>query len=244
MDWYYASPEDSEKNPVVLAGDEWRHAFLARRHKVGDRIGLVDGRGRRGMGRVLHVAESRADVEVDSWTDDEREGGGPFVLAPALITLSRFEWVLEKGTEIGVHAFVPLCTERVQAGLAERAGSKLGRFAEITRAAMKQSGRSYWPSVSSPIGLEEFLGKEAECGSALVIAEESGFRDRLRLPDDRRIVGLVGPEGGFTSRELAEIDDREARAVALSFFRLRSETAALQLASRMVEGVREGRADQ
>jgi 16S rRNA (uracil1498-N3)-methyltransferase len=227
MDWYHVPSVEGPGERIRLEGDEWRHAVRSSRHRAGDRVGIVDGEGGRGLAEVESVSRDRAVLLVEGWKADPREGAGPLALGVGLVPIRRFEWALEKGTEAGVHRFVPLLTGRAGPGLGNRAGRRLVRFREITRAAMKQSARSWWPRVDEPVSLETFLANEK--GAHLLFGDQEGEA----CPADLRgpVAALVGPEGGWTPREREELLAAGARPVRVSSFRLRTETAAVLLAA-------------
>ncbi len=233
MDWFHVDPEALHPHEAVLTGEEWRHAFLASRHRAGDRIGLVDGLGNRGEAVIETVTAEEGRLRLLEWGPDPRERRGPYRLAVGLIRIARFEWLVEKGTEAGIHGFVPILSERAQSSLAERARRRRPRFREIARAAMKQSARSFWPEVLEPCRLENYL--DSAKSGVLILADPEGEAWSTGPLREGLVTGFAGPEGGWTEAEIETLLHAGARRLRLSPFRLRTETAALALAFRMVE---------
>jgi 16S rRNA (uracil1498-N3)-methyltransferase len=151
------------------------------------------------------------------------------VLFAALIKFERFEWLLEKATELGVGEVTPVKTERSEKGLEAAALKRIGRWQRIAREASEQSRRARLPIIESPIELADALRIEEGHRFAL---EEAGARPILTaFPDVRqpgdRVALLVGPEGGWTERERAAIVDAGWTTVSLGERILRAETAAI-----------------
>jgi 16S rRNA (uracil1498-N3)-methyltransferase len=152
----------------------------------------------------------------------------------SLIRFERFEWMLEKATELGVARVVPVQAERSEKGLERAAGKRLPRWNRIVREASEQSRRARLPEIGAAVDLAEALGIEA---SLRYVLEEGEAPPLLSaLPADRKpgesIALLVGPEGGWTDRERRQIaasrnDNSFWRPVSLGNEILRSETAAI-----------------
>jgi 16S rRNA (uracil1498-N3)-methyltransferase len=150
-------------------------------------------------------------------------------LFAALIRFERFEWLLEKATELGVSAVTPVQTDRSEKGLEHAAGKRLGRWNRIAREASEQSRRTRLPAIESPIRLERAL--QIADGYRYALEEGEAPPILSVLPDTRqpgdRVALLVGPEGGWTDRERAAIAAAGWSAVSLGQNILRAETAAI-----------------
>ena len=152
------------------------------------------------------------------------------VLCQALLKADRFEWVLQKGTELGVGAFVPLITRRVVAGR-DGAAAKLERWRRIVTEAAEQSGRTRVPALRAPVPLGTAL---AMPGARVMCWEQyagPGLRDVLVAAGDGPLCLFIGPEGGFAPEEAAEAQRVGARLVSMGPRILRSETAAIAAAA-------------
>ncbi|HKI84837.1 MAG TPA: RsmE family RNA methyltransferase [Candidatus Krumholzibacteria bacterium] len=220
---------------ILLEGDEARHILKVRRRSVGDELLFTTGDG-----NFIHARIDRSDshslhAEVLRHERDEREEGRPRIsLALALLKNDHFELALEKCVELGVHRVIPLlaehCVVRWKAASADR---KLERWRRIAVSAMKQSGRSWLPSVHSPVKLSE-LPELVEEEASWIVGDETErelLLSQLALEPSKPRVALVGPEGGFSALEREWLSERGALAVSLSSFRLRAETAAITLVS-------------
>jgi 16S rRNA (uracil1498-N3)-methyltransferase len=135
----------------------------------------------------------------------------------------RFEWFLEKATEIGIHEITPIFCDR-----SERRSIRQERMEKVVLAAMKQSLHPYLPQLNDAIPFETFVQGQhsgdrflAHCGEG----EKIELKARVR-PNTRTTI-LIGPEGDFSSREIGTALERGFLPVALGATRLRTETAAI-----------------
>jgi 16S rRNA (uracil1498-N3)-methyltransferase len=148
-------------------------------------------------------------------------------LFASLIKFERFEWLIEKATELGVSAITPVPAERSEKGLEAAALKRLARWKRIAREASEQSRRARLPEIEAPIDLADVLLSSK--GYALDEAEAppilSVFPETRQSGD--RVALLVGPEGGWTEREREAIRAAGWTAVSLGAEILRAETAAI-----------------
>jgi 16S rRNA (uracil1498-N3)-methyltransferase len=150
-------------------------------------------------------------------------------LLASLIKFDRFEWMLEKATELGVERVIPVEAERSERGLAQAAGKRLSRWKRIAIEASEQSRRARLPEIEAPVDLPAAIATAAD--HRLVLEEEAAPPILSVLPAGRRpqdhAALLVGPEGGWTERERSAISAADWTAVSLGREILRAETAAI-----------------
>jgi len=156
-------------------------------------------------------------------------------LLASLIRFERWEWMLEKATELGVERVVPVQAERSERGLEQAAGKRISRWNRIVREASEQSRRVRMPEIDSPLVLAGALNSGASHDTGVAyryVLEEAEAPPMLgalpvhREPGDS-VVLLVGPEGGWTDRERERISGAGWCAVSLGAQILRAETAAI-----------------
>jgi 16S rRNA (uracil1498-N3)-methyltransferase len=222
------TPAELEGVDLVIDGEAYHHLFRATRLASGDPVRAVDGRGRARDGVVTRVERRRAVARLGA-AAPSREPRLKLELLVAAPRPSRVSWLVEKGTEIGVHAFRFLDCERGERPL--DAGA-LERLRRVARAAVEQCGRSWLPEVTASHRLEEALGSPDRAGLALVLdpAAEAGpcqLGPALVVP----VRLVVGPEGGLTAAEVAAAVRLGARPMRLMPSILRIETAALAAAA-------------
>jgi 16S rRNA (uracil1498-N3)-methyltransferase len=146
-----------------------------------------------------------------------------------LIKFEHFEWMIEKATEVGVESVVPVESERSEKGLAAAVQKRLARWRRIVREASEQARRARLPVIEAAVGLPDAL--RIEMDQRYVLEEADAPPILSVVPGARnaedRVALLVGPEGGWTERERAEISAVGWAAVSLGPAILRAETAAI-----------------
>ncbi len=215
---------------AVLAGEAAEHLRRVLRARRGERFELSDNRN-------LYVAEIEGFGHREVlFRIVEHLPAEPLplrlVLHAALIKFDRFEWIIEKATELGVERILPVIAARSEKGLETGALKRLERWRRIAREASQQARRAHLPEISRPVSFREALTGEFSW-RALLDELRTGTPLLASLPaaGERRAqdrVGLlVGPEGGWTEEEREAARAAGWRAVTLNANILRAETAAI-----------------
>jgi len=215
---------------AVLSGEEARHLGRVMRAGPGDAVILFAGDGRSWAARVVAVRRDQVDLEVGQPREPIPPPRPAVTLAVALPKGERQKWLIEKLTELGVVRLVPLVTER---GVAEATAGAVERLRRGVIEACKQCGRDRLLAIGDPATLAEIVAA-APAGAVGVVADPSGGPlDAVPWREAAEVLGLVGPEGGFTDGELAVADAAGWPRIALGHHVLRIETAAVALAARL-----------
>jgi 16S rRNA (uracil1498-N3)-methyltransferase len=221
MECLYVPTLEHDSREILIEGDELRHLRVLR-CREGDTLYASNGRGLRALIRLHHIESQYARATVEAI--ENAPGELPYRLTLAIGMLAaraRFEWLVEKSTELGVARIVPLVLDR-----SENIHSfRRERWHAKAIAALKQARRSVLPAIEMPQRLEDFL---ATCTATLIVCTPDGNAPSLE-PGDLAIV--IGPEGGFSPREEHILASVGVRKWSLGSLRLRSETAALVAAS-------------
>ena len=218
---------------LTLSESQAHYAITVLRLGPGDPVELFDGRGVLARTTLVEIDPPR--VRIETITRTER-GESPLstVLFQAIPKGKRWDTILEKSTELGVEAIVPLQTERTVVKVsAPRAGGKQERWEKITAAAARQCGRSRIPEISAPRSLKEAL--EAYPDLMHLVAHTGGAGRRSlseafasRADHSEGSIGVwIGPEGGFTSQEVQLLEAAGAIPFHLGSRILRADTAGL-----------------
>jgi 16S rRNA (uracil1498-N3)-methyltransferase len=224
-------PSDSfQREVLVLRGDQAHQIHDVLRLHEGEVIGAVDEDGSEYRVELTRVARGTVQGRVLDRIFASREPRTRLVLYQSLLKADKFEWVLQKGTEIGVAEFVPVVCSRAVVGSVGRA--KQARWERIIVEAAEQSGRSKIPPLHPIQHLEDAL-KDARVrgGTALIPWEEereSNLRSFLvKTSQDSSVSLFIGPEGGFDATEIETARGYEVHPVTLGRRILRAETACL-----------------
>lgn len=210
---------------AALTGAHAAHLARVLRARVGQEFDISTGETVR-RGRVVSVSDQRVDFELAEEVGAAIESAITLLLA--VFKFDRFEWAVEKCTELGVERIVPVIARRTDAHLAHAAVKRVARWERIAREAAQQSRRVAPPEIASPVKLKEAIAQVE--GSRIVLSEvEDGtmLRDVLADAGDASIVLAVGPEGGWSEDELKMFADADWRAASLGPTILRAETAAI-----------------
>lgn len=207
-----------------LNEEESRHCIKVLRHRAGDIIHLIDGTGGFYKARVIEENPKRTPLEVVEYISEygKRNHYLHIAIAPTK-NIERFEWFLEKATEIGIDEITPLICDR-----SERKEIKTERLNKIITSAVKQSVKAYHPTLQQPVKFKEFI-KHTD-GQKFIAHCMNGDKFSLKqcLERGSRYTVLIGPEGDFTPSELSEAAAVNFAPVTLGASRLRTETAALE----------------
>ncbi len=213
---------------MVLRDQEAHHLVHVRRLGPDDEIEVIDGQGHCYGVRVAAIDRGEVHCEILSRGDDCGESRVQLCLAPALIKGARFDYIIEKATEIGVACIAPVIAER--GVVLPRTGTKIERWRRLIRAAAKQCGRSRLPVLYPPAPLGDVLNCLRQRSDLLLMAAPQEAQAHLSAcvaaAKPMRPGLLIGPEGGFTGPER-----ERARQVGASLFSwgertLRTDTAS------------------
>ena len=207
-----------------LPETEARHCLTVLRHREGDTLHLVDGRGGRYEARMVQADKRRVRVAISGSSRGAPDPAVSIHLAIAPVkNPARMEWFLEKATELGVSIITPIWTQH-----SERRHSSTDRWQRVLVAAMKQSGRSWLPDLRTAVAYADLLHNATEpcrliahCGSG---ERKSVFQAAL---SGQATLLLIGPEGDFSPDEVTQALSAGLVAVHLGGARLRTETAGV-----------------
>lgn len=220
-----------EAGLCFLGEEESAHCVRVLRHREGDNVCVIDGAGTM-YECVLSQASPKAAV---ARIEKANPGWGshPYGLEMAVCptkNIDRYEWFVEKATEVGTDRFVPVIGDH-----SERKVLKTERLRRIVLSAAKQSLKAAVPEISEPLTVKEFIAAVADTSALKMIAccfEDEGYprtsvMQALSGTDKREYIVLIGPEGDFSREEVELATEAGFIPVHLGESRLRTETAAL-----------------
>ena len=207
-----------------LDQEESKHCKRVLRMKPGDKLTLTDGLGTFYEAEISNPDPKKCTLQIISRQEVEKSGQAKvhMVVAPTK-NISRFEWFLEKATEIGVDEITPLiCTN------SERTVVKTDRLNKVVIAAMKQSKQAWKPVLHEPEKMEKFIRNQFSAQKFIPWVSDSPIALLSKAYSKKQdCVILIGPEGDFTPGELASAGEAGFVPVSLGPNRLRTETAAI-----------------
>lgn len=214
---------------LALEGDEARHLAKVRRVGVGETVVLFDGQGFATRAEVVLVGNRRVELDAVGPPLPDRAADVRLTLATAVPKGDRFDWLVEKATEIGVDRLVPLITER---SVVDPRAAKLDRLRRTVLEASKQCGRNRLMAIAEPVALDACNGPPAQ----RLMAHPEGLpqRDWPTVESGADVWLAVGPEGGFSDGETERAVGAGWTLVGLGPTLLRIETAAVVAAARVL----------
>lgn len=230
MEYYYTNTENIniEKGELIIDGFEYRHLVRVLRKKTGDDIVITDGK--RNIFKCIIVKINKASIicAINEVLYNLYEPELKIRLCvPLLRNSDRFEFLIEKAVELGVYEIQPVISGYTvpKEGLTS---SKSERLRKIMIAAMGQAQRCYLPQLKDEITLTELISLTKNDINKIVMYEFAGKtseKDALNYSDKLTI--LVGPEGGFSSEEIASLKENRWQILSLGERKIRSETAGI-----------------
>lgn len=215
---------------VALEEGPSRHVGKVLRMQAGRELILFNGLGGQYHATITLAGKKVVEVEVGEFSADNKNSPLDIELAIGLSKGDRFDFVLQKATELGVSKITPLFTERSEVKLnAERLEKKMASWQQIIIAACEQCQLNIIPSLAAPQKLETWLGS---CDSELKLVlhhRSDGALADISQPDSLAL--LIGPEGGLSAEEINQAQASDCRALTLGPRVLRTETAPIAAVS-------------
>lgn len=225
LPFFYEEQISAADVVFTLNEDSSKHVVQVLRMKIGEQLNLTNGRGDILTCEIIDDHRKRGEVKI---IDRKVVAAGQkkkIIAISPLKNSSRFEWFLEKATEIGIDEIIPIICERT-----EKSQLKMERLKGILVSAMLQSQQAWLPLLHEGITFNEYLKNIApQKGIQKFIAhceEEEKAHLASQLLDETSLI-LIGPEGDFSSREIELALQAEFKPVSLGDSRLRTETAGM-----------------
>jgi len=215
---------DIQGNTHQLSEEESKHAARVLRLDMGDEIILTDGKGNWMTSEIINPHPKRCVVQVKKTKSNYNNK--PYELHMAVAptkNINRFEWYLEKATEIGIDVIIPFRTEH-----SERKEIKWTRLQKVITSAMKQSLKAWHPYLKEMTKFKDLISQDFD-GKKLMAWCEAAKSERIEkyVEAGEKVLLLIGPEGGFSPEEVSEAKEKGFQMVSISSSRLRTETAAV-----------------
>ena len=202
------------------------------RLKRGDQIKIFDTNGKEFLAELTEISKKSVGLGINKELENKSEPDVKLHLYPSLFRKNKFEWMLEKCTEVGVYSFNPIISKRSVIEIKQIPE----RWSKIIIEAAQQSGRVHVPNINNPLSLREAM---EQAKGEIVIAAEKNFLDTKNivnffdstgyksLSQFKEISLFIGPEGGWDTEEAELLNSRQAKFLSFGERILRAETAAI-----------------
>ncbi|MGL4847707.1 MAG: RsmE family RNA methyltransferase [Clostridium sp.] len=236
MHKFFTSPDLIIDDYAKIIGEDVKHIYKVLRLDEGETVRLNDSNGNEYLADIKNISKTEVELTILEKLEINNESPVEITLFQGLPKAQKMDLIVQKGTELGLKAFVPVLTKRVDVKL-KGDFKKLDRLNRIALEAAKQSKRSIVPKVLEPIEFKSLL--EELKGYDLVIVpyenkEEFGIKKLVSEIDKEKIKTIaimVGPEGGFEEEEIKELENVNGRIITLGNRILRTETAGFTATS-------------
>jgi len=223
MQLFYNPEITEESSQIVFSKEESNHIVKVLRKQVGDKLQITNGKGWLFNAEISipNIKKCIATI-VSKEKQQQRLIKLHVAVAPTKMN-DRYEWFLEKATEIGIETITPIICDH-----SERKIIKPERFEKIIQSAMKQSLNCYLPKLNDPIPFKEFIKQDFSGQRFIAHCEESKRKSfKSELTANHNVTILIGPEGDFSVKEIEIAIANKFIPVTLGETRLRTETAAI-----------------
>jgi 16S rRNA (uracil1498-N3)-methyltransferase len=229
MPRFYCPPPLPDHGSFDLPPEAAHHASRVLRLREGDSVEIFDGIGNERRGIIAGISGKHVTVGELAATDTGRESPLRTVLAQALSSSEKMDWVIQKATELGVTEIQPLDTERSVARLtADRAAKRMEHWRQVAISACEQCGRNVLPQIHAPLDIMAWLRQVQSAPETRLILLPQGATSLHAQPKPQAgVVLLIGAEGGFAPAESEAALQCGFTPIRMGARVLRTETAAV-----------------
>lgn len=208
---------------INFSKDESRHIIKVLRKSIADKLNITNGKGWLFTAEIININSKSCEAKiVEAKLQPPRPYRLHLAVAPTKMN-DRYEWFLEKATEIGIDSITPIICHN-----SERKTIKEDRYERVIQSAVKQSLNCYFPKLNSARSFSDFINQDLEEQRFIAHCENT---NRIHLKDcvkpNQHILILIGPEGDFSISEIEEAALKNFKPITLGNSRLRTETAAI-----------------
>ncbi|WP_282067936.1 16S rRNA (uracil(1498)-N(3))-methyltransferase [Olleya namhaensis] len=223
MQLFYNPDIQPDTTQFSFPKDESRHIIKVLRKQTGDTLNITNGKGYLFQAEITIADQKNCVVTIIETTLQQPQHYKLHLAVAPTKMNDRYEWFLEKATEIGITSITPIICDH-----SERKVVKLERFNKIIQSAMKQSLSCYYPILNDPIHFKDYCNQEFSGDTFIAHCEETDKKSlKSQVLPKNEITILIGPEGDFSIKEIELAIKNNFTPVTLGQTRLRTETAAI-----------------
>ena len=219
MNLFYSNFNKSDSD-IILDEIDSKHLSKSLRKKVGDIIRVTNGEGIEIRGEIIRLGRNIKIKIINKIKHRKKDISIHIAMSP-LKNPSRFEWFVEKSTEIGISEITPIITK-----FSEKRKINIDRLNKIVISSMKQSNQFYLPKVNPITSFDDFLKLNKDYKLIAHLKNNNSF-NKKSIANKDQIVIMIGPEGGFSEEEILKASKEKVKEISFGKNRLRSETAGV-----------------
>lgn len=239
MPRFFVRPDQVKETTIEIIGQDVKHIRDVLRLSHEAKIEICNGQGTDYNCIISEIGKDSIRASILGQGPSKSEPQTKIILFQSLIKGDKFEWVIQKAIEIGVSQIVPMqsthCVSKMDQS--KKSQAKVARWNKIAQSAAKQSGRGMIPEVTNPMSYAEALKKAGGMDLTCIAYEKeetTNLRPAVQGFHSKTIGVLIGPEGGFSEKEISQAEDMGAQSITLGPRILRSETASIVLVANIL----------
>ena len=223
MQLFYNPKLAKNDKEIIFDKKESKHIIKVLRKSSNDNLLITNGKGFLFKAEITDPNHNKCKAQIIEETYFPPSDFHLHIAIAPTKKNDRFEWFLEKSTEMGIHKITPIICEH-----SERRKVNLDRFERIIQSAMKQSLQYYLPKLENPVSFKDFISTEIKAEKFIAHCEKTE-KELLKnkLQPKTKVLILIGPEGDFSSEEIKKANSSGFKSISLGNNRLRTETAAI-----------------
>ena len=229
MELFYAKHITSKDEILTISPEESRHVTKVLRKKIGDLIGITNGKGLEWIGEIIHINTRKVVAKKSKFILHKNNRPTLHIAIAPTKNNDRFEWFIEKATELGVSEITPIICNH-----SERKTIKPERLKKILISGIKQSAQFFLPILHPTIFFETFINQDLPKTKLIAHCQKG---NKLPLQEvrnlDNEVLIMIGPEGDFSKLEIENAQNQFFSEITLGSQRLRTETAGLVACSKV-----------
>jgi 16S rRNA (uracil1498-N3)-methyltransferase len=226
---YFFELNITATNQFTLSEETSKHCVQVLRMKTGEALHITDGNGNLYKATIYNADKKHCTVTIQEHHFTPKNNREITVAISLLKNANRFEWFLEKATELGISAIIPLISKRT-----EKQHFRQDRMQQIVIAAMLQSRQVWLPKLHTPTPINQHIQQSNAAIKLIAHCEECEKKSIQEIAPQSSIEILIGPEGDFTNEEIEFASSNTYQSVTLGNTRLRTETAGVVAATLLV----------
>ena len=232
MQKFLINGPQKQTGTIFLEGGDVKHISKVLRMKPGDTVDLTDGQGKDFKGEILGIEKDRVRIEIQDVFNSSTESFIHITVFQGMLKDRKMDTLVRRLTELGIAEWVPLrCERAVAVPDHKRAAKRVERWKTIAGEALKQCRRSTLPWIGSPVPIDEVIERAPDFdlkiafweNAALPAKELDGYTEK----PFHKIAVMVGPEGGFSEKEMEQLQQAGFTPYLMGPRILRAETAAI-----------------
>ena len=229
LPYFFEKNIPAHNTTITLSEETSKHCIHVLRMKAGEKLQLTDGCGNSYTATIITEDKRHCQVVLSNAVFKVPTARKITVAVSVIKNNNRLEWFIEKATEIGISAIVPLICSRT-----EKQHFRADRMQAILISAMLQSRQNWLPVLEAPIVFDSFINGMPNGQRLIAHCEEQKKQPINSVELENEVIIAIGPEGDFTTREIDLALKNSFTAVSLGNTRLRTETAALVAATLLI----------